>query len=242
MTGLDILVVDDDRELADSLAIFLEIEGHRVALAYNAREALSLYRDERFDLVFLDIRLPDRSGLDCLPELRRLHPGADIILMTAYVVADTLARAREGGALGVVGKPLDVEELPGLLGLLAGGVVPVADETPGFAVRLAEAFAAKGLDAVVVQSVEQAEGAARAGGVDVVILDLTPRALSVSELAGALVDRPGRVPLVVLAGPPSGDLPGANGLTARSVTECIASPRGEAHILERVDRIRKSRA
>ena len=137
-------------------------------------------------------------------------------------------------------KPLDVEELSDLLGLFAGGVVPVADETPGCAVRLAEAFAANGLDAAVVQSVERAVGAAGAGGPDVVILDLTPRALRVTELADSLVGRRGRVPLVVLAGHPSRESLAGNEQSAMSVTECFASPHGEAYILERVERIRKS--
>ena len=188
MRALDILVVDDDRDLADGLAILLEIEGHRTAVAYNAGQALRDHEGEDFDLVMMDVRLPDQSGLDCLVELCRNRPATDVVLMTAYGAADMVTQARERGALGVIDKPLDVEEFSSLLKLLAGGFIPFVGAPPDFAGRLTEILAAGDRVAVVVQDAEQAGVAARDGAADVVILDLTPRPLDPEGLAAALAN------------------------------------------------------
>ena len=242
MRALRILVVDDDRDLADSLAILLELEGHGVAVAYDARQALRGHEGEDFDLVLMDIRLPDRSGLDCLDELRRARPATDVVLMTAYGIAGMVTRARERGALGVVSKPLDVEELSSVLKLLAGGLIPVAGAPPDFAGRLTETLAAKDRVAVVVQDAEQAAMAARDGAADVVILDLTPRPLDpeglVATLAAALAGDRRRVPIVVLAGQdPKGPSDGG-GQPGLSIVECFAGARNEAYLLERIEKVR----
>lgn len=205
MRALKILIVDDDRDLADSLAIVLGLEGHCTALAYNARQAFRSYEREDFDLVMMDIRLPDRSGLDCLVELRRDRPATDVVLMTAYTVDEMVDRASEHGALGVVRKPLDVEELSSVLKLLAGGLTPVTNAPPGFAGQLAETLAARDCIAVVVQDADQAGMAAQDGAADVVILDLTPRPLDSTSLAATLAGDRQRVPIVVLTGEKPGE-------------------------------------
>ncbi len=242
MRAFEILVVDDDHDLADGLAILLELEGHHTTLAYTARQALRGHENEDFDLVLMDVRLPDRSGLDCLVELRRARPATDVVLMTAYGVAGMVTRARERGALGVVRKPLDVEELSAVLKLLAGGLIPVAGAPPDFAGRLTETLAARDRVAVVVQDAEQAGMAARDGAADVVILDLSPRPLDpeglVATLAAALAGNRRRVPIVVLAGQESKEPSDEGGQSGVSIVECFVAAPNVAHLLERIERAR----
>ena len=84
MTSLDILVVDDEQDLASSVADMLEADGHRVVLAHSAERALDLAQARAFDMVFLDIKLPGLSGVEILLPLRRALPGKKIVLMTGY--------------------------------------------------------------------------------------------------------------------------------------------------------------
>ena len=238
MRALKVLVVDDDHDLADSLAVLGELDGHQAAVAYNVRQALRGFGNEDFDLVLMDVRLPDGSGLDCLVELRRARPATEVVLMTAYGIAGTVERARECGALGVVRKPLNVDELSIVLKLLAGGLIPVAGAPPDFAGRLTEILAAKNRVAILVQDAERADMAAQGGAADVVVLDLTPRPLDPGGLAAALAGDRRRVPIVVLVGQESKEVSDEDGQPGVSIIDCFANARSEAGLLERIEKVR----
>ncbi|PYQ33950.1 MAG: hypothetical protein DMF55_10590, partial [Acidobacteria bacterium] len=81
---LRILVVDDEEVIRDVLATLLEKEGYEVAVASTAGEALTLFEAEPYDVVLLDLMLPDRSGLDLLRDVRRQDPDAVVVIVTAY--------------------------------------------------------------------------------------------------------------------------------------------------------------
>ncbi len=70
MRGLDILVVDDERDLASGIADMLEAEGHRAVLAGSGEAAIEVARERAFDMIFLDVKLPGMTGIDALRELR----------------------------------------------------------------------------------------------------------------------------------------------------------------------------
>jgi DNA-binding NtrC family response regulator len=235
--ALKTLIVDDDRDLADSLAILLELEGHEVALAYDARQALSSGDGTTFDIVLMDIQLPDRSGLDCLAELGQAYPRADLVLMTAYG-GGALARAQDQGALGVLLKPLDVEELSAMFKLLAEGFVPVAEAAPGFADRLTRLLEDKGYASASARTPDEARSAAAAGVADVVVLDLAPGVLDPTNLVEGLAEACPRIPIVVV-GHGRDEETEAEGNLGHSVIACFAATRDEMHVLQRIEKVRE---
>ncbi len=106
-----ILVIDDEPFLRETLAIILQDEGYGVATAANAREALQNLQNEPFDLVFLDIKMPEVSGLDLLPEIRNLSPDIPIIMLTAYASLTSAIEAMRKGANDYLFKPIDPPEI-----------------------------------------------------------------------------------------------------------------------------------
>jgi len=85
MTGsLRVLVVDDEEVIRDVLAALLEREGWQVTTASNGARALSAFEAEPYDVVLLDLMLPDRSGLEVLRDIRRKDPDAVVVIVTAY--------------------------------------------------------------------------------------------------------------------------------------------------------------
>ncbi|MDV2504709.1 MAG: response regulator, partial [bacterium] len=78
-----ILVVDDEEFFCRELRRFLEGKGYNVLEAYSGDEALEVYRQERPDVVLLDIRMPGKDGLETLKELKELDPEASVIMVTA---------------------------------------------------------------------------------------------------------------------------------------------------------------
>ena len=111
-----VLVIDDEAPLRHSLAMFLGEKGLEVTTAASAAEGLAAAKTQQPEVVILDIRLPDGSGLDLLAPLRRSLPGSRVIMITAYHDMETTIEAMRLGAYDYIHKPLDVEELEQSLG------------------------------------------------------------------------------------------------------------------------------
>ena len=106
-----ILIVDDEAEIRESLQTLLEFEGYDVEAAANAEQGLAKLGERPFDLVLLDLALPDRSGLDLLPDIRSLDSQISVIMITAYGTVEDAVRAMQSGAVNFLQKPWDNEKL-----------------------------------------------------------------------------------------------------------------------------------
>jgi two-component system NtrC family response regulator len=104
-----ILIVDDELDIRDLLEGEFSDLGHEIETAGSAKDALALGGAKLFDVVFLDIRMPDGSGLEILPELRNGPGEPEIIIMTAYGDPDGAELAVKGGAWDYLEKPVSVD-------------------------------------------------------------------------------------------------------------------------------------
>jgi NtrC-family two-component system response regulator AlgB len=108
---VDILIIDDEASLRRTLRTALESMGHQVAEARDGSQALELLGQRLFDVAFLDLRLAREQGLDVLPELRRLAPSLDVVVITAYATVATAVEAMRRGALDYLPKPFTPDQL-----------------------------------------------------------------------------------------------------------------------------------
>jgi DNA-binding response OmpR family regulator len=106
-----ILIVDDEPKLSRSLALILQRAGYKVNTAATAREGLQLLQAGPFDLVFLDIMLPDQSGIKVLPNIRKLYPDMPVVILTAHASLETAIEAVRAGASDYLLKPIDPEAI-----------------------------------------------------------------------------------------------------------------------------------
>ena len=106
-----ILVVDDELEIREGLEALLTSESFEVTLAETGQAGLQKLEDQPFDLMLLDVSLPDRNGLDMLREIRLRDPHLSIILITAYGSIDMARAAFKGGAQDYITKPWSNDEL-----------------------------------------------------------------------------------------------------------------------------------
>ena len=106
-----ILVVDDELEIREGLEALLTSESFEVTLADTGEAGLRQLEDHPFDLMLLDVSLPDRNGLELLHEIRRRDPQLSIILITAYGSIDMARAAFKGGAQDFITKPWQNDEL-----------------------------------------------------------------------------------------------------------------------------------
>src|ERR1700747_1712470 len=106
-----ILVVDDEIEIREGLEALLTSEGFEVTPADTGEAGLQRLEDRPFDLMLLDVSLPDRHGLELLREIRRRDPTLSIILLTAFGSIDMARAAFKGGAQDFITKPWSNDEL-----------------------------------------------------------------------------------------------------------------------------------
>ena len=112
-----ILVVDDEEEIRSLLGAILQSKGYAVAAAEDGAAALQQVPHERPDVILLDLSMPRLSGLDALPEIKRLDPEVPVVICTAHT--DYRGPRHEAGAYDYLTKPFDVE----LLALTVGRAV-----------------------------------------------------------------------------------------------------------------------
>src|SRR5256886_3838314 len=106
-----ILIIDDEAGIRESLQTLLELEGYDVETAANGEQGIARLGERSFDLVLLDLALPDRNGIDLLAEIRAHAPQLSVIMITAYGTVDNAVKAMQAGAANFVQKPWDNEKL-----------------------------------------------------------------------------------------------------------------------------------
>ncbi|MCL5125249.1 MAG: sigma-54 dependent transcriptional regulator [Deltaproteobacteria bacterium] len=106
-----VLIIDDEKAICESLEMFLQEKGLAVISEVTGTEGLATYVKVRPQIVILDIRLPDMSGLDVLRRIIEIDPETKVIMITAFHDMETTIEAMRYGAYDYIHKPLDVDEL-----------------------------------------------------------------------------------------------------------------------------------
>jgi response regulator RpfG family c-di-GMP phosphodiesterase len=106
-----VLIVDDDESTRTTLALIFGEKGYQTETAGTGQEALDKAREHFFNLVLLDIKLPDMDGVDLLSLLREMHPDMVMVTVTAYASLETAVQALNEGASAYVTKPLNMDEV-----------------------------------------------------------------------------------------------------------------------------------
>ncbi len=147
-----ILIIDDESSILESLEMFLGEKGHHIYKAATGEEGLVLFGEFKPDLVILDIRLPDKNGLDVLDEIQKDGACTKVIMITAFHDMETTIEAMKRGAYDYIHKPLDVYELEKALNR-ALSILELDRETP----VLKEAETPPGSEVIIGKSEEMRE-------------------------------------------------------------------------------------
>jgi two-component system, NtrC family, response regulator AlgB len=106
-----ILVVDDEKNIRQAMATALEVTDHEVATASTAQEALRRMEAGPFQVILLDLKLQQDSGLDLLAEILRRDPNTSVVIVTAYASIETAVEAMRRGAFDFLAKPCTPEQV-----------------------------------------------------------------------------------------------------------------------------------
>ena len=116
--GALILVVDDDPGTCITLTNILNKKGYKTGIAHTGEEAIDMAQEKAYDIIFIDMKLPTINGLETYLAIKDISPEAVAIVMTAYrqEMADLVEEALDNTAYACIYKPLDMEEVLGLVG------------------------------------------------------------------------------------------------------------------------------
>ena len=111
-----ILIVDDRFADRETLKAILEERGYSVVTASSGAEALARVKEKRFDIIFLDVRLPDIDGAQLFEQVKAIDPKVAVIMMTGYSEEESVKRAISQGAYTCIYKPFNIDKILALVG------------------------------------------------------------------------------------------------------------------------------
>ncbi len=111
MSGCKVLLVDDEKDFLEALALRLEARKLTVDVAATGEAAVAKAKTQSFDAVLLDLAMPGMDGIETLKRLRELNPDSQVVLLTGHATVAKATEAMRLGALDVLEKPIDIEVL-----------------------------------------------------------------------------------------------------------------------------------
>jgi CheY-like chemotaxis protein len=102
---MEIMIVDDEPQVAEVLATSLQRQGHRTTVVHSGQEALDRIKGGAYDALFLDVSMPGMNGLDVMAEVRRIRPALAVVVITGHATADEIEDVKRMGAVDVIQKP-----------------------------------------------------------------------------------------------------------------------------------------
>jgi DNA-binding response OmpR family regulator len=242
MSKLHILVVDDDRDFADSLADVLHLHGHQVDVVFSGEKAMEKFREHDYDLTFMDVQLPGKNGVERFLEMRNLKPAARVFLVTGFSVQQLIDQAIAQGACGVLQKPLDLKKLLGMVGRVKPHGVLIADDDRDFVRGIRDMLQHDGYKVYIAHDGKEAIQRVLANQIDVLILDLCMPVLNGLEVYLEL-ERQGRsLPTIIVTAYAREEAEILDKLRTLSVTGVLTKPFDPAQLLATIEALTRDNA
>ena len=196
-----ILIIDDEVDFAESIGDALEMESYQVSLAFNGTQGIAALRAQPYDLVLLDMKMPDMDGIRCLKELRGVRPQVKVVMISAFSKNELMQQALERGAAGVFHKPVEPFLLMDVLAFLkTGAKILLVDDNGDFMDSMDQLLCEEGYDVRKSQNLDQARKALEESTADLILLDYQLVGESGLELLGWLRERQRSEPVVLVTG------------------------------------------
>lgn len=106
-----ILIVDDEKDFVEMLAMRLSEAGEQVTKAYSGQSCLEALQHKDFDVILLDIKMPGMSGIQTLRKIKNASPLVEVVLLTGHGTTETAVEGMKLGAFDYLLKPADFEDL-----------------------------------------------------------------------------------------------------------------------------------
>lgn len=241
---LRILVVDDEKEFCQNMKDILEMENHKVVVAYDGFSALELVKQDGFDMVLMDVKMPAMDGVETFKKMKEFAPGIQVIMVTAYAVEELLREALREGAFGTLRKPLDYSKLFSLIeeAVPSGAMILVVDDDEKLCANMKDILVDKGYKVDVAYDGITAIHKTQEQSFDIIILDMKLPSLNGLETYLAIRDIRPNVVAIMITGYPQE----MGNLVQQAMQEnayvCLEKPIGMDNLLSLLEQIQGQKA
>jgi len=240
MNPVRVFVVDDDMDLAESLSIALEGSGCEVEIAHSGEDAGRIFREKDFDIAFMDVKLPGMNGIESFLEIKRMKPGAKVVMMTGYSVEQLLEQAMHNGAWGILHKPIDMNILLEHLKNIGKQGILVVDDDPDFMASTQDLLIQSGYRVFIASNGEEAIQKLRSKAVDVLILDLRMPILNGLETCLQLKKEGLLVPTIIVTAFAEEEKTALDMLCLMPLCGLLKKPFNPKDLIDAIDALKKS--
>ena len=197
---LRVLVVDDDRRIAKTIVDILKVKGYESEEAHSAAEALNMVKENSFDCVLTDIKMPRMNGVELHQAIKEARPELPVVFMTAYSTDALVKQGLEQGALATLTKPLDVNLLLSFLSALRKEhTIVIVDDDPAFCETMGDILQARGFAVTQVSDPHDWEENIKPAG-QIVLLDMKLNAVSGLDILKQIREKYPHFPAIMVTG------------------------------------------
>ena len=242
MRQMNVQIVDDDPDFAESMADIVENEGHNVIVAHSGEEALVQKNNENIDITFMDVKMPGMDGVETFKAMRDVNPAPKVVMMTAFTLDSLINEALENGALGIMNKPLDIGQLNRVLANMNENMfVLVVDDDPDFAHSISDVLRRNGYTVAIYTSGHMALGHIIGNGVDVLIVDVRLQDIDAVEITEKIRSHKKNLPTIVVTGYQEEEKR-VSALNIDTIEGILTKPFEPEILLSLLDEIKKNKA
>jgi len=171
-----VLLVDDNINLVRSMSLILKHKGFDVDITSNGFEAIEKVEEKKYDMIFLDIKMPYINGVETFKRIKSINPNSVVMMMTAYSVEELIEEALEEGALGIIYKPVDIEQIVSKINnereKKKGAFILVVDDDLGTANNFRKILIKQGYSVAVCANGDEAIDIALKNDFDILFIDI----------------------------------------------------------------------
>jgi len=182
MTNTSVLLVDDEPNMLRTLSAILSREGYDVTTADDGEQAVELCRQRSFDVVLMDVRMPNLDGVEAFRRIRRHREGVRVILMSAFGEAELKEAALNDGAIAFIDKPLDIEHVIRLIADAAETAILVVEDDETTAASLHDSLVQRNYHVTIVGSPHDALEMVEQIKFDIIFIDVNLPTMNGLEL------------------------------------------------------------
>lgn len=221
----NILVVDDNKDLLNTFALILKRKGYLVDTAEDGIQALEKFTAHHFDVVLMDVKMPQLNGIEALYKMREYDPKARVILMTAYCEESQIQKVLKEGACGALYKPINITKLMEMIGeVTQDPSILIVDDDDDFRYSMAQMLELHNFQVITAINGEDAIRIARQRMVHIAFVDIKMKGLGGLETSIKLKEiRPDLI-IVMMTGYREEVLPIIEEAKGKGVVTCLYKP------------------
>ncbi|MDH5600685.1 MAG: response regulator [Gammaproteobacteria bacterium] len=225
MNQSNILIIDDNKDLADGLAMVLEIENYHVTVAYNGGDGIKKFDAGNYDLVVIDVKLPDMYGIEVYQDIHQKDVDMKVMMMTGFRIDQVFTEIVGEDGLAILRSPENhMQVYEAVTKIKDAGIVVVVDEQPNLATSIYDYLTAQGTKTILSKDDKEAVARVLSDNVEVLVLDFNKPIMCGLETYMQLKKQGREVKTIIVAEYKKEEVETTDILRSLSITGCLFKP------------------